>query len=342
MDGLACCADDARDLGGERSAGDATWRRGVARAVPSRTMPQPCASPTTVSAAGRGMGAALGAAGDVDRNAVAAVPRGAARARRRAARAAMQPDAQAGAPGQAAMRRRGSSASTTKPSSLGCGREARRVAPAATPISISARPGAGRIDRTPMRDGAAGELGERVGLGMAERRARCPSASEPSRSGCRPIISRRRPRSRRRQRAMRMPTQRVDAAARSNRRARCRPSAAISRSRRARRRPRVPARSRRATPDAPPSARASVRAATRLPSLVCSGRGEPSLAAPAAPAAIATRCRRPTARSRMSAASASRCSAAAAVDHDRDLRRQRKLRLRERLPQFGGARLRHR
>ena len=60
-------------------------------------------------------------------------------------RAAMKPDAQAGAPGQAAIRRRGSAASTMKPSSAAAA--ARPGARAGgTPISISTRSGAGRID----------------------------------------------------------------------------------------------------------------------------------------------------------------------------------------------------
>ena len=78
----------------------------------SRTSPAPSGSPSSVSRHGR-IGAALGAAGDMQ---VEAESGGIAAAISAAmARAGMWPEAQAGEPGQAAIRARGSAGSTTKP-----------------------------------------------------------------------------------------------------------------------------------------------------------------------------------------------------------------------------------
>ena len=78
-------------------------------------MPQPCSVPTTVSAAAAGWAQPLAQ----PEMWMAAISRdgGSCRAISVAsARAAINPDAQAGVPGQATMRRRGSSARTMKPS----------------------------------------------------------------------------------------------------------------------------------------------------------------------------------------------------------------------------------
>ena len=102
-------------------------------------------------------------------------------------RASMKPDAQAGAPGHAAMRRRGSPAHTTKPS-----RSTAVVSASAfseeTPISISARSGTGQIDRAPWMD--ARRASSAIAPAWAWPKASAiPSASDPSRRRWRPIIS---------------------------------------------------------------------------------------------------------------------------------------------------------
>ena len=142
MDGLFAFGGDAHDLGDDVGGIDVIARRRARRAVArrcrsrARSRPrsarrppgwaQPLAQPETWMAAIFARGGSCGAISVAS------------------ARAAISPDAQAGLPGQATMLRRGSSARTTKPRPLGRGRRARPHILARAPSNKSARPGAGR------------------------------------------------------------------------------------------------------------------------------------------------------------------------------------------------------
>ena len=116
---------------------------GAARAEPSWTMPQP-RSVTTMSA----LPASDGRSPWHSRRCGSSSGRRSRQSERSAAisRAAMRPDAQAGAPGQATMRRRGSSAGLTINRAARFAHQRAGVAPV-KPDQQQSRPGAGRTSR---------------------------------------------------------------------------------------------------------------------------------------------------------------------------------------------------
>ncbi len=141
------------------------------RAVPLRTMPQPWLVPTMVRGAGRGMGAAFGAARDMQLRSRWSKPADARASSAAMARAAISPEAQDGAPGQATMRRRGSRASTMKPRRSAAFRVATAFASLSRPEQERAvRRGPHPVSAMRLRN--IGQLDQRIGLARGRRRGR--------------------------------------------------------------------------------------------------------------------------------------------------------------------------
>ena len=145
-----------------------TWVCGPVRAVPCSTMPQPFSVPTMVSAAGLGWAQPFAQpemwiVPDQGSRTVSAISLA-------IARAAMNAEAQAGAPGHATMRRRGSSARVTKPS-----RSASRVIAvtlcSTNPTNNNARLGPGRTARAPCAAAHLTRAIECFCLRVAERKS---------------------------------------------------------------------------------------------------------------------------------------------------------------------------
>ncbi len=166
-----------------RAAGSAC-SVGRSRAEPSRTTPQPCTVPTMVS--GAAFGCAQPLAQPETWSAMRSPERGTWRAISAArARAAIKPCAHDGAPGQAAMRRRGSEASAMKPRRSAATLVASASASPNGP-NRSARPGAGRTQSAPVSS-AMRARSMRPPASAWPKASPSPSAKTSPLRGCRPI-----------------------------------------------------------------------------------------------------------------------------------------------------------